>query len=406
MQRPTPLGGRASGVLAAALALPLPSTAATVEQGPALELAVAYTGDAWNNSRGGLRRGSAYLDNLDVTLTVDGDRLWSIDGLVLHAHGLYNNGSTFSGRYIGDAFVASNIDTGGAVRLYEAWLDWSPGAASPHSLRMGLYDINSEFDVGETRGLFINSVHGIGQDFAQSGENGPSIFPSTGLALRWHWQVRGGLDLRVAAVDGVPGDPDRPDRTSVRLSDDEGALLAAEVTAALGDSAIATLGHWRYTADFALLAPPAAAGPARADGNRGTYIGLEGRLADLPGLGRVDGFLRAGLAEDRFNPFDRFYSGGVTLDGPWPGRDDRLGLAVAAARTGGPWRAARAGEGLGTERHEYNVELTWRVPVGDYLVLQPDLQWIVNPGAEPGLRDSLAVGLRFELASAWAWPGS
>lgn len=33
-----------------------------------------------------------------------------------------------------------------------------------------------EFDASDVRGLYINSVFGIGQDLSQSGENGPSIF--------------------------------------------------------------------------------------------------------------------------------------------------------------------------------------------------------------------------------------
>jgi porin len=39
--------------------------------------------------------------------------------------------------------------------------------------------------------------------------------------------------------------------------------------------------------------------------------------------------------------------------------------------------------------------------VNEWLTLQPDLQYIVNPGLEPALRDAMVLGLRFELAGSW-----
>src|SRR3546814_3364842 len=49
-------------------------------------------------------------------------------------------------------------------------------------------------------GLFIGSPHGIGTDFAQSGQNGPSIFPSTSLAARVQWAPAEGWAARAAEI--------------------------------------------------------------------------------------------------------------------------------------------------------------------------------------------------------------
>jgi porin len=56
-------------------------------------------------------------------------------------------------------------------------------------VKIGLYDLNSEFDVIEAAALFLNPSHGIGPDFAQSGRNGPSIFPVTSLAIRGEYRL-------------------------------------------------------------------------------------------------------------------------------------------------------------------------------------------------------------------------
>lgn len=41
--------------------------------------------------------------------------------------------------------------------------------------------------------------------------------------------------------------------------------------------------------------------------------------------------------------------------------------------------------------------LTYKFPVAEWLTLQPNFQYVVNPGLDPNLKDALAAGLRFEL---------
>jgi porin len=38
------------------------------------------------------------------------------------------------------------------------------------------------------------------------------------------------------------------------------------------------------------------------------------------------------------------------------------------------------------------------VRVTEWLTVQPDVQYVVNPGTDPALDDALVVGLRFEIA--------
>ena len=364
----------------------------------AVELAVVYTGDILRNTRGGLQTGGTYLDNLDVTLAVDGEALWGVPGLELFLYGLYNNDNTFSDRYVGDDFVVSNIDTDRAIRLYEAWAQWRLNARGSATLRFGLYDLNSEFDAIDARGLFLNSTYGIGLDFSQSGENGPSIFPSTSLAMRLAWQPTENTQLEVAVLDGVPGDPDDPAETTVRLSRDEGALIVAEFTRNLSDSVLLSAGYWRYTADFEVLAlPPGGEPPASQDNNQGVYLNGEVAVSDQSSV-----FVRGGAANGELNHFDRYYAAGWVWRNLLPGaRGDSLGIAAAAGRSSSIYRQAQAATGAPIDDYEYNAELTWRIPAQPWLTLQPNIQFIRNPGLVPARRDALVVGLRFELAFAW-----
>jgi porin len=402
----TPLRCRPASALATLLATVLPAEASLGESSggevQAVDVEVVYKGDVWRNTTGGLRTGSAYIDYLDLSITVDGEAAFGIAGLELFANGLYNNGGRLSEELIGDAMVVSNIDSPYAVRFYQAWVDWRPGGNGPLSLRAGFYDLNSEFDASELRGMFVHSTHGVGQDLAQVGPRGPSIFPSTGLALRVAWDASSAWRLQFAAIDGAPAEPDGSPRERLHLDSDEGALLVGEAWYRSARVVKAAIGAWHHTAEFADVLDPDAS-RSRND-NSGLYglmdVRLQGMETDAaPG---VSAFARMGAAEGRINDFDLYLGAGVRARGLWAGRPaDELGLAIAIGRVSGAARRVAEAAEDPRDRHETSVELTWRAPVTDWLTLQPDVQYILNPGTYRSARDALVIGLRFEVTHAW-----
>jgi porin len=344
----------------------------------AYELAAVYTGDLWRNASGGLRTGDTYLDNLDLTLAVDAERALGFSGVSAFVYVLYNNSARFSERYVGDAMTVSNIDAPQAVRLYEAWVQWESASLHALSLLLGLYDLNSEFDMSDSRSLFIHSSHGVGHELGQTGENGPSIFPVTSLALRAAWSPAPQWRVLLAVFDGVPGDPEHPSSNRIRLSGDDGALGIAELQWTGERLRKLSLGHWRYI----------------ADDNRGAYAGIEVALDREPVAQPATlVFARYGSAEDRINEFADSWSVGVRRRGMFVARpDDELGIAYTRADLGSAAGAVR-------DRYEAALELTYRVAISDWLTIQPDIQYIFNPGADPALDDSLAFGLRLEFSA-------
>jgi porin len=55
-------------------------------------------------------------------------------------------------------------------------------------------------------------------------------------------------------------------------------------------------------------------------------------------------------------------------------------------------------EGVDVTSGEQAYELTWRIPLGEHLVLQPDVQYVVDPGTDPDIGDALVLILRVELS--------
>jgi porin len=367
----------------------------------AYELAATYVGDLWRNTTGGLRTGGVYLDNLDLTVAVDGERAFGARGWSAFVYGLYTNSARFSERYVGDAMTVSNIDAPEAWRLYEAWLEWRSASTDPWSVRFGLYDLNSEFDMSDGRSLFIHSTHGVGHELGQTGQNGPSIFPVTSLAVRAAFAPAPGWRVLVAAFDAVPGDPEHPSSNRIRVNGEEGALGVAELQWTGERVTKLSLGHWRYTAEFDDLRSTEAAPRPPRDDNAGVYGAIEVMLDAAGAEPNTLAFLRYGVANDTVNEFADSLGVGLRRRGLFAARpDDELGVAYSHARLGDAARALGAAAGTPRDEYEAAIELTYRAPITPWLTLQPDVQYIFNPGADAALDDSLAIGLRLEVSAA------
>lgn len=376
------------GQTAVALALLTLASPAVAQDEPARppKLGVEYTSDVFVNVSGGLRRDSALLGKLDLHLNVNGGQfgLGHVEGFVDLQ---YVHGGALSDDIVGDAQVVSNIEAVSAIRPLEAWVQFP--LADPLSIKMGLIDLNGDFDVQTVGAYFINSSHGIGPEFSQSGLNGPSIFPTTAGAVVFRLE-QGNWKTRLGLFDAVAGDPDCPRRTRIGFPGDRGLLAVGELERRLGDGSAVKLGVWGYSTHFDAIGEFEEDGSSRSiRGNKGAYVTIEGRLAETAS-GAVDGWLRLGIANSQINPMSTAIGGGLTF-----GTDKRrIGLAIARARLGGP--AARLESDAAAA--ETNFELTYAHAITSSVTLQPDIQYVVNPGWRRDVRNALVFGVRTILS--------
>jgi porin len=366
-----------------------------------ISIDAGYTSEAWHQFTGGLGVGSRYLDDFELTADVDG-ALLGLDGWQFFGAMLYNNGRALSGDLTGATQGVTNIEAIRGARLFELWTQWQMGNEAG-SLRIGLYDLNSEFDHIAAAELFINPSHGIGPDFSQSGENGPSIFPITSLAMRGQW-ASGPWTLRAAVLDAKPGAPNHPERSSISLSRAEGALLAGEVNYHTQSGPRYGGGYWRYTADFdGISAATDSGNPQRRNGNAGAYVFVESAmLLETDASRGLNLFARTGIAQSHINELGRYYGAGAVYSGllstRWP---NKIGFAVAIAELGDPTRRALMDAGVLPARREYNYEFTCRFELNERIAVQADMQYIDNPGMDATLKPAMVFGLRMEVGQHW-----
>src|SRR5690348_9145539 len=196
------------------------------EGGAAPEL--AYTTDYWSAISGGTGGHDRVIANLDLVLPADLDRLFGLARTRALVHVIHNNGASFSGDVTGDLQAISNIETGTRMtRPLQAWVEHH-GHRNDWSVRVGLYDVNSEFDSLDASGVFLSGAHGMGTDIAQSGRNGPSTFPITSLGIRFARTLSPSTVLRIAVLDGVPDDAENLQRSTININAQEGAFSIAE----------------------------------------------------------------------------------------------------------------------------------------------------------------------------------
>ena len=369
---------------------------------PAFELSAGYTADFRRNAAGGLATGNAASGLLQVGAQWTSDSFLPGAVVTTAASMIHSHGGAVSGNLVGDLQGLNNIEAPVGLRMYELWSEVSFGSKQQLSTRAGLLDLNAEFDAPVTSAFFIGPPFGIGTDLAQTGENGPAVFPVTSLGLRIAGMLGETISWRAAAFDGVPGRVDRNSFAPVDVSRRQGALLIGEMEFSLRRLNKLAFGAWSYTAAFETIDAQVSGAGARR-GNRGGYAMIDMPLGNI-NAARIDGVLRAGIADARFNAVSTYVGTAVVATHLLPGRpEDAVGVAVAHGRTGARFRSALAFDGGLPLKSETAVELTWRAPIRPWLALVPSMQWVESPGADRSLRNAWIVGARFEMSFDHSW---
>lgn len=381
---------------------------------------VAYTGEFWGNISGGNNTGTTYLDNIDVNLEINFGALpLGLRGTTVYVYGLGNQGGSIS-ELAGDLQGISNIETENSWRIFEVWAQKKFFLANS-SILVGLYDVNSEFNVLNSSLLFLNSSHGLDPTLALSGVLGPSTFPYTSLAGRVKVNPVGGWVFQAAVLDGIPSNPANPTGTKVFFRERDGLFFMAEVgfysvedtelqmrnrTVRLqnllgrGADGIANkfaVGAWAYSKKREGWQPDEDEFRDMGVYSLGEYR-IYNESEDINQGLTVFG--RLGLANEKVNRLTGYIGGGLVYRGLLKGRGrDDFGLAIAHVINSSHFRDQSAiSSAQKPEKAETNIELTYLTVLTSSVSLQGNVQYIINPGMNPVLDNALTAGVRLLLS--------
>ena len=335
-----------------------------------------YTGEAFADLHGGMQRGAVLTGLAHIAFD------WAGDSWRMHTDVYAPHGDSVSGRYVGDFSVVSNIDAVHQTRLHELWADRSIDRLS---LRAGLLAADTEFWGSDNANLFVNSAFGAPSVVSGNLPHSP-IFPQGVLGARLAFDLGKAGTLRLAVLDGDGGDLASENRHGLRISLDEGALLLAEyqsiVHAGPEHQTGVRLGTYCHTGKFV---------DTDGDSVRGEFGFIGG--VDHAVNERLSVFARIGAALGDRSTVPWSVETGFNLS-PVFASGDRLGIGIAYVDLNRSPVVTGTATAL---RHEIIVEGTLNIPITRRLGLQPDLQYIIDPGGAPGARNALVVGLRVTL---------
>ncbi|MFT4255155.1 MAG: carbohydrate porin [Caulobacter sp.] len=371
--------------------------AQAAEASKALNLSFGYKADLAATLDGGAALRGRVLDDLTLGADLDLEKAAGWTGARAHALLLSNSGGAPNDD-AGSIQGVDNIEVSRhRVRLYEAWIEQDL-AGGRGSVRAGLYDLNSEFYANDSAGLLIAPAFGIGSELAATGPNGPSIFPSTSLAVRLAWTPSERVYVQAAALNahaGVLGDPG-----GIDFHMNDGALLIAEGGwTGLGktETGKVAFGVWRYTRkqdDIRDLAPTGDPAKRKA---QGAYVLLERGLTRAEGedaVRRATAFARLGVSDGDTTPFQGGWQAGIKVEHVFEARpDSAFSLGVNQAYLTRKYRANAADEGRDLGDTESAIEVTYADKLGR-LTLQPDLQYVIRPGGDRAMKNAVVAILR------------
>ena len=368
-----------------------------------IKISGIYTGEVFGNVHGGLETGSILEGLLELDLDIDLNKAVGLPGGSLHLGGFEIHGPSLSDKYTGDLSDTSNIDAYDTVRFAEYWYQqdlWNGRI----SLKIGQFLTDNEFYYSDYGNLFICGSFGAFTFLANNFPFSPN-YPMSAPGFRVLFHVTDSLDFRAALFSGSTLSQSQNNRSFPHFASRDGVLLLSEAAyhynhgenaAGLpGTYKLGIIFHSHY--DGALNANPESVDRSEC----GVYFAADQSVwrkavADkketAPSLGF---FTRLGYMPEDVGFVSRYVEGGFNFNGLLPGRQDDI-FGVAFTHSGISNDASRrsvesGGPSFGAETV---VEGTYSVSVKSWLKLQPDFQYLIDPGAREGARNATVLGLR------------
>ena len=396
---------------------------------------IKYTSDLQASVTGGIRRGAVYDGLFEPEVDIDLDKAADWKGATATVSMLEISGPSATAWYVGNLLNVSSINGLPVLRLYNAWLQQN-AFSDVLSVRAGLMNVDAEFFISPTAGLFVSSTFGWPGILAIDLPGGGPAYPLSAPMVRVKLQPTQTLGMMAAVFSGDPTGGNgsnslstlQPDGTTISFNG--GVFVMAEADYAVnqgkdakGIPATFKFGGWYHSSSrfadqrfdnmgLSLAAPFSDGAPLNHHGDWGLYGIVDATVYQVPGGNGagLSAFARVAGAPDDQNLISFYADAGLAYQGLLPTRgSDLVGIAVAYARIGSRARALDLDfQSFGlvftpVRSEEVILELTYQALVTGWWTLQPDLQAVFNPGgrvanANNTVRPSaLVLGLRSQV---------
>ena len=368
---------------------------------------------------GGFDQGFEYQGVLELYVNANMHKLGFWKGLCFHANGYQIHGNSITAANIGSLMPVTSVEATDATRLFELWLEQTM-FNEKLSVRVGQLAADEEFILSDGGGYFINGTWGWPSITAADLPSGGPAYPLATPGIRVAVTPKDKMALLVGVYNGDPAppcaneDPQRCNPHGVDFELDDPPLLMIEGAYKYNQDRLAgtiKIGGWNHFGEFehqrfdsggALIAVTGNVGRP-LDHNWGLYGIIDQLIWRVPGSEEPKGvgmFARViGAPEDR-NLIDFYFDGGVTFTGMFRNRpNDALAIGFAYTNISDTVYAFDVDFGEPVARnYEALIEICYTYEIKPGWTLQPDFQYIFQPGGNvAGVDDAAVLGARTSI---------
>ncbi len=377
------------------------------------------TSEVLGNVSGGARTGFDYDGLTQAVLELDTGRANAWYGGLFNASALEIHGRNVSADNLMNLQTVSGIEADRSLRLWELWFQQKFLEEDRLDIKIGQQSLDQEFMVSNNALYFVNTMFGWPMLPSADLPGGGPAYPLSALGVRFRARPIDQLNILVGVFNGSPvrnnsGDPQQQNASGTSFPLNGGALAIAELQysyPALGSMVYAgdsqplakiyRIGIWYDTERFAdqrlddqglsLANPTSSGAPLQHRGDYALYAVADQMVwrseADpnrsISLFGRI-----MGTPQGDRNLIDFSMNAGLVFRDPFTYRtDDTFGVGMGTTHVSN--RAAALDRdnfvyagGFSPVRHtETYIELTYQYQVTAWWQVQPDLQYVFNPGA-------------------------
>lgn len=376
--------------------------------------ASSFVCDILGNATGGNEQGARYDSSMGWDINFDLEKMVGMIGTQFHVSGLWRAGQNLSKATIGNDIVCSSIFGSEQFRFYFLYLE-KTFLDKRVNIRVGRIAAGDDFAFSPLYWTFVsNGIDGcpitipINMFF--------TVYPTATWGARAKVNLFGDFNMQSGIYDG----DDRVQRLSaygldfsLRLK--KGIAFAHELsynpTAVSGVKGMA--GNYKAGIYY------------NGETCRELYSDINGNSAAISGLDKkkhignynvyfhVDQMIykenkkddqgltplfAAVVGPQNINKFPFFIMSGLIYKGLIPGFDnDVTACQVMWARYSDQLRRSQVESGQDPQRYELVLEFTHKINITPWMYLQPDMQYIINPGGTGTIKNAYVIGTRFGI---------
>ncbi len=382
-------------------------------------LAIQETSEVLGNVTGGNRRGFDYDGLTTMILQGDTNRAFGWYGGTFDVSALDIHGRNLSADNLGTLQTASGIEADRGLRLWEFWYQQKFLDEDRLDIKIGQQSLDQEFMVSQNALIFVNTMFGWPMVPSADLPGGGPAYPLSAVGVRVRAKPTNSITILAGLFNGNPapstnGDPQKLDGSGTSFPTNGGKMAIAELQYAYpalsgmvypGEAEplarLYRLGIWYNTESFSdlrfdenglSLANPASDGnPLQHRHDYSIYAVADQMIWawDKDTNRNLSVFFRAmGTPQQDRNLIDFSLNAGFVLHQPLHYRnDDTFGIGIGYAHVS-PQAAALdrdtaafSGSFTPIRGSETFVEATYQYQVTPWWQMQPDLQYVFNPGA-------------------------